>query len=193
MKEFARVLILLTAVLGGPALAQTEAPAEAPPAVSDPSVSEPSAAEPLGDARTDASDPAAPRPEDAPPITSFQRGSAQRAGGPANELNTRDARASEELPGGSAQDAIAGRDLYHGNYCGYGQRSAGLPATDELDAACKRHDECFDAAGRRSCACNASLRRDAVAVSNLASLSRELRARAASVAQAAELMECQQP
>lgn len=184
MKQRIGLLILLVvALIGGPVAAQTEAPAEAPP----------EAAAPAGDARTDTADPAAPRPEDAPPVPSFQRGSGQRAGGPANELNTRDQRATEQLPGGSAADAVAGRDLYHGNYCGHGQRAAGLAPADELDAVCKRHDECFDAAGRRSCACNTVLRREALAVANTARFSRELRARAASVAEAAELMGCEQP
>lgn len=180
------LLVLAALALGGPALAQAEAPVEAQSAAPEPGPAP-------ADARTEASEPPAPRPEDAPPVPSFQSRSGQRAGGPANELNTRDTRATEELPGGSATEAIAGRDLYHGNYCGHGQRGAELAPTDELDAVCKRHDDCFDAAGRRSCACNTVLRREALAVANTARLSRELRARAASVAQAAELMECVRP
>jgi hypothetical protein len=128
-----------------------------------------------------------------PQIPSFQRGSATHAGGPANELNTGDDRAERKLPGGSAADAITGADLYHGNYCGRGDRGPGAPPMDELDAACMRHDACYDQRGDRSCACDKQLGQEAVAVSNMKSLSRELRARAAAVAEAASLMGCNKP
>ena len=32
---------------------------------------------------------------------------------------------------------------------------------DDLDAACMRHDACYDAAGYRSCACDRTLRDEA--------------------------------
>jgi hypothetical protein len=138
------------------------------------------------------------KPEDVeargkPEVPSFQRGSNTRAGGPANELNTNDGRKNQELPGGSVRDVLAGTDLYHGNHCGKGTRGADLPPTDELDASCLRHDQCYDRAGRASCACDKQLRREALTVSTTGRLSRELRARALSVAQAAELMECEEP
>lgn len=128
-----------------------------------------------------------------PEVPSFQRGSNTRAGGPANELNTNDGRKSQELPGGSVREALTGTDLYHGNHCGTGTRGAELPPTDELDATCLKHDQCYTNAGRRSCECDRQLRRDALIVSNTARLSRELRARALSVSQAAELMGCEDP
>lgn len=126
-------------------------------------------------------------------VPSFQRGSGTRAGGPANELNTSDGRKSQELPGGSVRNALTGADLYHGNHCGTGTRGADLPPTDELDATCQRHDQCYEKAGRRSCACDRQLRQEALTVSTSGRLSRELRARALSVSQAAELMQCQDP
>lgn len=128
-----------------------------------------------------------------PEVPSFQRGSNTRAGGPANELNTSDGRKKEELPGGSVRNALTGADLYHGNHCGMGTRGAELAPTDELDASCQRHDQCYEKAGRRSCACDHQLRQEALTVSTTGRLSRELRARALSVSQAAELMECQEP
>jgi hypothetical protein len=128
-----------------------------------------------------------------PEVPKFQRGSSTRAGGPANELNTNDGRKSQELPGGSVANALSGTDLYHGNHCGTGTRGANLAPTDELDATCQRHDQCYEKAGRRSCACDRQLRQEALTVSTTARLSRELRARALSVSQAAELMECQEP
>src|SRR5215203_4083350 len=48
------------------------------------------------------------------------------------------------------------------------QRGPGLPPTDELDAACKRHDECHDAVQHRSCACDTALQREALALANTA-------------------------
>lgn len=137
----------------------------------------------------------APIPEnstDKPLIPSFQRRSGTAAGGPANELNTGDTRARERLPGGNVLDAVTGRDLYHGNFCGIGNRGDALAPADELDAVCKRHDECFDRTNR-SCSCNEALRRDAFRVAELKSASRELRARAASVVEAAPAIECRRP
>lgn len=159
----------------------------------DRALARPEADQPAIEPRTDREPPAPTRPEDAPPVPSFQRGSGQQAGGPANELNTGDERAAEKLPGGSVSETLSGRDLYHGNYCGHGSRGTGVAPADELDAVCKRHDECFEAAGRRSCACDVVLQREALALANAARLSRELRTRAASVAQAAQAMACEKP
>ncbi len=167
----------------GVALAQTD----------DEQTPQPVISPPLVEPRTDTEPPAPARREDAPAIPSFQRGSGSRAGGPANELNTGDERATERLPGGSVSNSISGRDLYHGNYCGHGNRGEGVAPTDELDAACKRHDDCYGAARRRSCACDAVLKREALVLANTARLSRVLRARAASVAEAADFMGCQEP
>lgn len=143
---------------------------------------DPQAARPLG---------AAVEPPPKPVVPRFQTRSGTRAGGPANELNTGDERAQQELPGGSATDAVTGADLFHGNYCGKGSRGAGSPPTDQLDAACKAHDECYEAKARKACECDTELRRNALTISNMTRLSRELRARAASVAEAAELMPCE--
>jgi hypothetical protein len=48
----------------------------------------------------------------------------------------------------------------HGNYCGRGNLD-GRPPIDELDAACRRHDACYDARGRGACACDRALARSA--------------------------------
>jgi hypothetical protein len=126
-------------------------------------------------------------------VPSFQRGPGTRAGGPANELNTGDERTVIQPPGGDALGSVTGQKLYHGNYCGAGNAGPGSPAVDELDAVCKRHDECYDAAGYPSCRCDEQLRLDALEVAELKRLPNEVRGRAASVAQAAELMQCQKP
>ena len=124
-----------------------------------------------------------------PLIPSFQRRTATKAGGPANELNTGDQRAHEKLPDGNVAAAVTGRELYHGNFCGRGSRGDELTSTDPLDEACKRHDACFDSTNR-ACSCNDELRRDAFRVAELKTVSRELRARAASLVQAAPAIEC---
>ena len=124
---------------------------------------------------------------------SFQTRSNTRAGGPANELNTGDKRAKDKPAGGSVIDTATGSDLYHGNYCGKGDRGPGRDAADELDAACKRHDACYDRLGRDACECDNALRGEALGVAQLTRLSREVRARAASVAEAFDLMRCKSP
>ena len=121
------------------------------------------------------------------------RGSAAKAGGPANDLNPSGRSQEPAPPKGDLGAVIAGRTLYHGNYCGTGNRGAGLPPTDALDAACMRHDACYDAAGYRSCACDAVLRREAAAVSERPEVSLQVRQRALSVTEAADLMGCRRP
>lgn len=123
------------------------------------------------------------------PVPSFQRRSGQSAGGPANELNTGDERAAEELPGGDIGAVATGRSLYHGNFCGPGDQGADSEPTDVLDAACRRHDVCYDET-ERSCDCDATLRREALAVAADPRQSRELRKRAAIVSQSTDIMTC---
>lgn len=113
--------------------------------------------------------------------------------GAAEEASPEPPPGAPHLPGGSVRDALAGRDLFHGNFCGYGSRVGALEPTDDLDAACKRHDECYEAAGQRACACDRDLRRDVVGIANSSRYSRELRTRAGTIAQAAELMSCVGP
>jgi len=93
-------------------------------------------------------------------------------------------------PGGSVIDALSGRDLYHGNYCGYGNRGEGQPPVDLLDEACRVHDACYDQVGRNACSCDAVLRRDAARLADEDTLSPGVRARAATIASAFELASC---
>ena len=121
------------------------------------------------------------------------RGSASKAGGPANDLNTGGAPPEPPLPSSDLGAVVTGAELYHGNYCGTGNRGEGLPPTDALDAACMRHDACYDAAGYRSCACDAALRREATTVSERPDVSVQVRRRALSVTEAATVMGCRAP
>jgi hypothetical protein len=181
-------------LLAGAALAQTPSGTDTPAVEAAPAEPKQGTEAPAeGTAPAEAEAEPSARPGGKPPVPEFQRRSGQRSGGPANDLNTPDSRARERLPGGSVTDTVTGRDLYHGNYCGRGNRGNGLPPVDELDAVCQRHDECYDAAQRPSCACDRALRRDAIAIADASRFSRELRARAASIAEAAEVMRCQNP
>jgi hypothetical protein len=56
-----------------------------------------------------------------------------------------------------------------------------------------RHDACYDTAGYSSCACDATLKRDAAIVSDSPSVSLEVRRRALSVIEAATAMDCRAP
>jgi hypothetical protein len=90
--------------------------------------------------------------------------------------------------------ALSGRELYHGNYCGRGSRGADLLSpVDDLDAACMRHDACYTGASYPSCGCDRALTREAVAIADSSVYSRELRARAGTIAEAASTMSCRNP
>ncbi|WP_426219462.1 phospholipase A2 family protein [Methylobacterium sp. NFXW15] len=121
------------------------------------------------------------------------RSSGSRAGGPANELNPSGHAEEPAPPKGDLGRVVAGKELFHGNYCGKGQRGEGLPPTDDLDAACMRHDACYETAGYSSCACDATLKREATLVSDSPKASLEVRRRALSVIEAAAAMECRTP
>lgn len=121
------------------------------------------------------------------------RASGSKAGGPANDLNPSGQAEAPAPPKGDLGKVAAGQDLFHGNYCGTGQRGEGLPPIDALDAACMRHDACYDAAGYSSCACDATLKREAASVSDAPGASLETRRRALSVTQATVAMRCRAP
>lgn len=121
------------------------------------------------------------------------RSSGSKAGGPANDLNPSGRVEPPAAPKGNLGAVIAGKELFHGNYCGKGQRGEGLAPTDDLDAACMHHDACYEAAGYSSCACDATLKREASAVSESPDASLEVRRRALSVVEATAAMECRAP
>ena len=121
------------------------------------------------------------------------RGSASKSGGPANDLNPGGLPEEAAPPKGDLANVLTGKALFHGNYCGAGQRGVDLPPTDALDAACQRHDACYDAAGHRSCACDQALKREAAAVSEQPNVTFEVRRRALSVVEAADAMNCRAP
>lgn len=56
-----------------------------------------------------------------------------------------------------------GELVFHGNYCGVGNR-AGADPIDALDVACMHHDACTPSGGIQTCACNARLVEEAGAV-----------------------------
>ena len=121
------------------------------------------------------------------------RGSASKSGGPANDLNPSGRAEPASPPRGDLGRVITGRELFHGNYCGTGQRGEGLPSIDALDAACMHHDACYGEAGYRSCACDGVLSREAAKASEDPKVALEVRRRALSVAEAATAMGCTAP
>jgi hypothetical protein len=121
------------------------------------------------------------------------RSSGSKAGGPANDFNPGGRAEAPAPPKGDLGRVVAGQELFHGNYCGKGQRGAGLPPTDALDAACMHHDACYDTAGYHSCACDAALKREATAVADGSEASLEVRRRALSVVEATAAMACRTP
>jgi hypothetical protein len=80
--------------------------------------------------------------------------------------------------------------LFHGNYCGPGNRGPGVPPTDALDRACARHDACTPDAGLPTCACNDRLRAEAGAVSDDPRQPGDLRALAGIVSAGAVALAC---
>lgn len=80
--------------------------------------------------------------------------------------------------------------LFHGNYCGPGNRGPGVPPTDALDLACARHDACTPDAGLPTCACNDRLRAEAGAVSDDPRQPDDLRALAGIVSAGAGALAC---
>ncbi|MGY2051733.1 hypothetical protein [Methylobacterium sp. JK268] len=81
--------------------------------------------------------------------------------------------------------------VFHGNYCGPGDRGPGRPPVDALDRACMHHDACTPAGGIPSCGCNARLQREAAAVARSPRQPADLRDLAALVSQSAAVMPCQ--
>lgn len=132
-------------------------------------------------------------PDERSGIPKSLRASGSRAGGPANDLNPSGRSEAPAPPKGELVNVLTGRTLFHGNYCGKGNRGEDVPPIDALDTACMHHDACYGAAGYSSCACDATLRREATAVSDDPSVPLETRRRALSVTQAAGAMECRQP
>ncbi len=82
--------------------------------------------------------------------------------------------------------------LFHGNFCGLGNRGPHAPAVDALDLACKHHDACTPGSGALStCACNARLEAEASHVANDQRQPPDLQALAGLVAVGATVLQCQ--
>jgi hypothetical protein len=82
-------------------------------------------------------------------------------------------------------DAVKhGELVFHGNYCGVGNR-AGTEPIDALDMACMHHDACTPTGKVQSCACNARLAEEAGAVARDPTQTAELQSLATLTATAA--------
>ena len=106
-------------------------------------------------------------------------GLAAATGARADEMDDRIA-ATQNMP-----DALKNGELvFHGNYCGTGNRSGSDPI-DALDLACMRHDACTPTGKVQSCACNARFAKEAGAVARDSRQPAELRSLATLTATAA--------
>ncbi len=69
-----------------------------------------------------------------------------------------------------AQDALApvmhGQLVFHGNYCGPGNKGDHPAPVDALDAACMHHDACTVDFELPACSCNERLAQEAAAVAS---------------------------
>ena len=94
--------------------------------------------------------------------------------------------------GGDGRYIDHGGLLFHGNYCGPGNRPGTRPV-DALDAACMRHDACRRFNALPSCACNARLQYEAAAVARDPAQRPDIQFLASITAAGAGLLLCQPP
>lgn len=206
-RPFGSALVLVVALAASVVAGQAQTPAPAEPA--RPAQAEPSRrAVPPPPTRPGAAPASADRPRGAgqsgarsdqnrpAPAVEAEPEVVEEVPAPAETVERPSSEPAPDAPvagGGSVADALSGRDLFHGHYCGLGSRPGATEPTDELDAACKRHDECYEATGQRACSCDRALRTEAIGIANSNRFPRELRTRAGTIAQAAELMRCVGP
>ncbi|GJD69659.1 hypothetical protein [Methylobacterium gnaphalii] len=188
------ILALTLLLAASTALAQTEEPPPVPtpaPVQEEPVPGPPPPLPDLSDPNTRSAESLS-EPGPRSTIPKALRSSGTKAGGPANDLNAGSANQVPQ-PRKNLGNVLAGKELFHGNYCGAGQRGEGLPPTDQLDAACMRHDACYDAAGYASCACDRVLAREAAAVADQPGVTPDVRGQALSVVEAAGVLSCKTP
>ena len=99
---------------------------------------------------------------------------------------------AQGLPDASTVTAplMHGALVYHGNYCGPGNKGAHPAPVDALDAACMRHDACVKDFKIPSCGCNARLAEEASAVAADPDASAEEREAADFTARGAQALPC---
>jgi hypothetical protein len=96
-----------------------------------------------------------------------------------------DERAERDAAAIDTPEALKNGELvFHGNYCGVGNRAGAAP-TDALDVACMHHDACTPTGKIQICACNARLAEEAGAVARDPLQTAELRSLALLTATAA--------
>ena len=96
------------------------------------------------------------------------------------------------LSGGQnpVEPLMHGALVYHGNYCGPGNKGVHPAPVDALDAACMRHDACVKDFQVPSCGCNARLAEEAAAVAADADAPLDEREAAGFTAQGAKALPC---
>ena len=99
--------------------------------------------------------------------------------------------AQDALPKPNLGPVMHGQLVYHGNYCGPGNKGTHPAPVDALDEACMRHDACVKDLEIPSCGCNARLTEAATAVMADPQASAEEREAADFTARGAQVLPCQ--
>ena len=99
---------------------------------------------------------------------------------------------AQDVP--SIPDPVApllhGQLVYHGNYCGPGNKGVDPAPVDALDAACMRHDACTKDFEIPACSCNQALHREAMLVAEDPCAPTEEREAASFTAEGAQQLPC---
>jgi hypothetical protein len=94
-------------------------------------------------------------------------------------------------PANPVAPLMHGALVFHGNYCGPGNKGIDPAPVDALDAACMRHDACVKDFQIPSCGCNARLAEEAAAVAADPRAPADEREAADFTAHGAEALPCQ--
>lgn len=85
---------------------------------------------------------------------------------------------------------LHGQLVYHGNYCGPGNKGVHPAPVDALDAACMRHDACTKDFELPACSCNQALHKEAMLVAEDPRAPTEEREAASFTAEGAQQLPC---
>ena len=86
---------------------------------------------------------------------------------------------------------MQGALVYHGNYCGPGNKGSHPAPVDRLDAACMHHDACVRDFELPACGCNERLAKEAMEVATDPHASADERAAATFTSEGAAQLPCQ--
>ncbi len=106
-------------------------------------------------------------------------------------LSTSTVFAEDAVPKPDLGPLLQGQLVFHGNYCGPGNKGRHPAPVDALDEACMHHDACVTDFEIPSCACNARLAEAAAAVAADPQAPADEREAADFTARGAQALPCQ--